>query len=47
MITSIPETQIIPLLCHQLEGFFPIDATEKECIKSVLGGGKKSYREVL
>lgn len=40
MITSIPETQIVPLLCHQLEGFFPIDDTEKECIKAVWGGVK-------
>ena len=37
MITSISETQIVPLLCHQLEGFFPIDDTEKECIKTVWG----------
>lgn len=42
MITSIPESKIVPLLCHQLEGFFPIDDTEKECIKTV-GGGKKTY----
>lgn len=40
MITSIPETQIVPLLCHQLEGFFPLDDTEKECIKTVWGGVK-------
>lgn len=38
MITSIPETQIVPLLCHQLEEFFPLDDAAKECIKTVWGG---------
>lgn len=31
MITSIPQEEIAPLLCHQLESFFPINDAEKEC----------------
>ena len=38
MITSIPKENIVPLLYHQLESFFPLDEQEKECINSCLGG---------
>lgn len=42
MITSISQSEIIPLLCHQLGGFFPLDKTEKGYIKRS-GEGKISY----
>lgn len=37
MIISVPESNIPVILIHQLEGFFPIDEREKECINEQLG----------
>ena len=34
MITSIPKSDIISLLFHQLESFFPISDDEKDCIRN-------------
>lgn len=38
MITAIPQEEIAPLLCHQLESFFPLSDAEKKCIKTSWGG---------
>ena len=38
MILSINQSEIPALLIHQLEGFFPINNDEKECIISLMGG---------
>lgn len=37
MKTSIPQSDIVPLLCHQLESFFPLDNKEKNIIKDCFG----------
>ena len=38
MITSVPQSEISPILIHQLEGFFPLSDDEKKCINDKLGG---------
>ena len=39
MIYSVEPTEIPAILIHQLEGFFPLSNEEKNCIKTVWGGG--------
>ena len=42
MVTSIPMESIPHLTIHQLEAFFPLDASEKELIINIMGGGNST-----
>ena len=37
MITEVPKSEIVDILVHQLEGFFPISDEEKKCIIALKG----------